>query len=39
MYNVSAQLLPFDVRVEKFKSDGTLFDESELKDLFERFSD
>ena len=29
---------PDDVRVEKFKSDGTLFDESELRDLFERFS-
>jgi len=30
---------PDDVRIEKFKSDGTLFDESELKDLFVRFSD
>ena len=30
---------PDDVRIEKFKSDGTLFDESELRDLFERFSD
>jgi hypothetical protein len=28
-----------DVRIEKFKSDGTLFDESELRTLFERFSD
>ena len=30
---------PDDVRVEKFKSDGMLFDESELSDLFARFSD
>jgi len=28
-----------DVRIEKFKSDGTLFDESEIKNLFELFSD
>ena len=27
-----------DVRIEKFKSDGTLFDESEIKNLFELFS-
>jgi hypothetical protein len=34
-----AEFSPDDVRIEKFKSDGTLFDESELKDLFARFSD
>ena len=32
------EISPDDVRIEKFKSDGTLFDESELKDLFARFS-
>lgn len=28
-----------DVRIEKFKSDGTIFDESEIKVLFDKFSD
>ena len=28
-----------DVRIEKFKSDGTLFDESEIGTLFDCFSD
>ena len=30
---------PDDVRIEKFKSDGTIFDEQEITTLFENFSD
>ena len=30
---------PDDVRIEKFKSDGTIFDEHEINTLFEDFSD
>jgi len=28
-----------NIRIEKFKSDGTLYDESEIKMLFDNFSD
>ena len=28
-----------DIRIEKFKSDGTLYDETEINILFEHFSD
>ena len=28
-----------DIRTEKFKSDGTIFDEQEITTLFENFSD
>ena len=30
---------PDDVRIEKFVSDGTIFDEREITTLFENFSD
>ena len=30
---------PNDVRIEKFKSDGTIYDEKEISTLFKDFSD